>query len=173
MYWKGGNKMASKKVGRPRKLESAEELEKAIQHYFDSITKTEPVFDTIITGYKDEEQKKPIYKKIPALNNAGEQIERTEYFKIPTITGLCLHIGITKETWRQYGQLEEFSDPIKKAKTVIEQYNEEQLYRKDQVTGIIFNLKNNFGWKDKQEVDTNISGGLSIIKVKKPDDLDV
>jgi hypothetical protein len=39
---------------------------------------------------------------------------------------------------------------------------DEKLYRKEQVTGIIFNLKNNFDWKDKSEVDNNLSGNLSI-----------
>jgi hypothetical protein len=53
--------------------------------------------------------------------------------------------------------MKEFSNTIKKAKQIIEKYNAEQLYRKEQVTGIIFNLKNNFDWKDKSEVDSNVN----------------
>lgn len=161
------NSMADKHAGgRPRKFKSAKELDKAIRYYFDSITKTEPAFESVLVGYKDEEEKEPIYEKVPVLNNAGEQISRTSYFEIPTISGLCLHIGMTRETWRQYETQEEFSYSIKKAKTIIEQYNEEQLYRRDQVTGIIFNLKNNFNWKDKQEVEHN-----GFIPVKIVDDI--
>lgn len=150
------------KVGRPRKIKSAKQLNKSIEHYFDSITKTEMAYNSVIVGFEDEEEKRPIYEQQPVLNNAGEQIKNTRYFDVPSITGLCQHIGITRETWRQYEKIEQFSDSIKKAKDRIEKYNIDQLYRKDQVTGIIFNLKNNFGWVDKQEIDQTIAnkGGL-------------
>lgn len=155
--------MADKnKGGRPRKFKSVIELEKAIQYYFDSITKTELAFNTIVSGYEDEEKKKPIYEKVPVLNNAGEQVTNTTYFEIPSITGLCLHIGTTRETWKQYESLKGFSDSIKRAKTWIEKYNVEQLYRRDQVTGIIFNLKNNFDWKDKQEIEEKSDQSITI-----------
>ena len=53
--------------------------------------------------------------------------------------------------------MEEFSNTIKKAKQIIEKYNAEQLYRKEQVTGSIFSRKNNIDWKDKSEVDNNVN----------------
>lgn len=140
-------------AGRPAKYKDSKQLSKAIDHYFNSITITEPVFKDIVVGYEDEEQKKPIYDKIPALNNAKEQIIRTTYIDIPSITGLCQHLGISRETWNNYESKGELLDTIKMAKERIEKYNVEQLYRKDQVTGIIFNLKNNFGWVDKQEIE--------------------
>ncbi len=42
---------------------------------------------------------------------------------------------------------------IKKAKARIEQYLEENLIKGRQVVGTIFNLKNNYGWVDKQEIE--------------------
>ena len=42
---------------------------------------------------------------------------------------------------------------IRKAKARIEAFIETRLYGNN-VTGCIFNLKNNFDWKDKQEVET-------------------
>jgi hypothetical protein len=142
--------------GRPRKYNGADDFDNAIQHYFDTITKTNPVFESRITGYKDKEKTKPIFEQFPVLNNAGEQVENTTYYEIPSITGLCLHIGISAETWNEYSKKEEFSEPIMRAKKIIEKYNVEQLYRKEQVNGIMFNLKNNFGWVDKQEIDNTI-----------------
>lgn len=145
------NSLPKKNVGRPKAFNVAEELYDKIQHYFNSITRTCPAYDMVF-DYKDEVGK-DVFKQVPRLNNAGEQVHITEYFERPSVLGLCAHIGITRETLLQYEKDEEFSDAIKKAKSKIEQYLEEQLYRKDQVTGIIFNLKNNFGWKDKQEIN--------------------
>ena len=42
---------------------------------------------------------------------------------------------------------------IKKAKSKVEDYLEKKLLTGNSATGIIFNLKNNFEWKDKQEVE--------------------
>jgi hypothetical protein len=74
-----------------------------------------------------------------------------------TITGLCIALDICRDTLCEYAKKEEFSDTIKKAKLRVENYLEKHLIT-DGGTGIIFNLKNNFGWKDKQEninVDTS------------------
>lgn len=74
-----------------------------------------------------------------------------------TITGLCIALNICRDTLCEYAKKEEFSDTIKKAKLRVENYLEKHLIT-DGGTGIIFNLKNNFGWKDKQEninVDTS------------------
>lgn len=155
--------MAGKnKGGRPKKFNAVKELQNKIQHYFDSITKTFPAFDTVL-DHKDEGGN-DIFKRVPRVNNAGEQVNITEYFERPSVLGLCAHIGITRETLLQYENNPEFSDTIKKAKSRIEQYLEEQLFRKDQVTGIIFNLKNNFGWKDKQEIEH--SGEIGVKKLE-------
>ena len=67
---------------------------------------------------------------------------------------MCRHIGTTRETIREYEMREGYVETIKKAKARVEEYLENELYRKEQVTGVIFNLKNNFGWKDKQEIET-------------------
>jgi uncharacterized protein (DUF2141 family) len=102
-----------------------------------------------------------MYEKFPVLNNNGDQVLKTEFFEIPTIIGLSHYLGMTRETLNQYSKDEIFSDTIKQAKEKIEKYLENELFRQQgQVTGIIFNLKNNFGWKDKTEVEstnTNIN----------------
>lgn len=70
-----------------------------------------------------------------------------------TVTGLCLALDICRDTLSEYMKKDEFSDTIKKAKLKVENYLEKRLINDNSTTGIIFNLKNNFGWKDKQEVE--------------------
>ena len=70
-----------------------------------------------------------------------------------TVTGLCLALDMTRETLREYLKNEQFSDTIKKAKLRVENYLEKHLITDNSATGIIFNLKNNFGWTDKQQVE--------------------
>lgn len=77
-----------------------------------------------------------------------------------TITGLALELGMSRQALCDYEKKGEFLDTIKKAKQKVESYAEKSLYRNNQVTGVIFNLKNNFGWVDKQEKE--LSGNLGI-----------
>lgn len=62
-----------------------------------------------------------------------------------------------------------FFDTIKNAKLKIENYLEKHLVTDNGVTGIIFNLKNNYGWKDKQEtinVNTNYEDYIKQVEDK-------
>lgn len=70
-----------------------------------------------------------------------------------TITGLCLALDICRDTLSEYAKNKEFSDTIKKAKLKVENYLEKHLIIDSSTTGIIFNLKNNFGWTDKQQLE--------------------
>lgn len=75
-----------------------------------------------------------------------------------TVTGLALACDLTRQGLLEYAEKsDEFSDAIKKAKLKVENYLEQRLFGQN-ATGCIFNLKNNFGWKDKTE--TELSGGL-------------
>lgn len=76
-----------------------------------------------------------------------------------TVTGLCIALGICRDTLSEYMKQEEFSDTIKKAKLKVENYLEKHLITDSSTTGIIFNLKNNFGWSDKQQIEH--SGNVS------------
>lgn len=81
-------------------------------------------------------------------------LEHPKKPKPPTVTGLALHLGFcSRQSLIDYENRGEFFDTMKRAKLRIEQFNEERLYGDGQVTGTIFNLKNNFSWKDKIETD--------------------
>lgn len=77
------------------------------------------------------------------------------------VTSLCIHLDIDRDTLLEYEKLKDFSGTIKKAKQRIKAYAEEQLFRSGgQVAGVIFNLKNNWGYSDKSEVE--VSGDVPI-----------
>ena len=124
--------MEDNKVGRPMKY-TIEEFNTKVAEYFNMCDSTEIGIKVITNEIS-----------VP-------------YYKPYTITGLCLYLDISRETLNNYEAIPEFLDTIKKAKNKIENYVEENsLMGRLNPTVSIFNLKNNFGWKDKTEVDNNI-----------------
>ena len=76
--------------------------------------------------------------------------------KKPTVPGLAYYLGFeSRQTLWKYGNIPEFGDTIKRARLYIENERAELLLKgSGNVAGVIFDLKNNFGYADKQEVDT-------------------
>ncbi len=102
-----------RKIGRPLKYSSPEQMQELIDAYFD----------------KCDREGKPY-----------------------TVTGLGLALNMSRADLINYEKRDEFFNTVKVAKQRVEEYLETCLHGKT-VVGIIFNLKNNFGWVDKQEVD--------------------
>lgn len=128
-----------KKGGRPRKYATPEEFEKEIHKYFGSITRT----------YQD---------KSGALDNNGDPILITEIIEAPTMSGLRNYLGLSRDGWAEYAKRDGYSDPAARAKSIIEAYLEQQLLTSQRnVQGIVFNLKNNFGWAEKVEMKQEVS----------------
>lgn len=112
----------------------------------------------------------------PKKYTKKEEIESKieEYFKNCdihnkpyTVTGLGLALNMSRQDLINYSKDKEFFDTIKRAKLKIENYLEEHLVTDNSVTGIIFNLKNNYGWKDKQEnvnIETNYEEYLKRVE---------
>lgn len=107
-------------AGRPLKFATKEKLEEAIQAYFDEVA---------LDFFKD-------------TNGVIHQAPLT-------ITGLALALATSRKVLMEYEERDEFSNTVKRAKTVVENYAEKRLFGNN-ATGAIFALKN-FGWKDKQE----------------------
>lgn len=75
-----------------------------------------------------------------------------------TITGLANSIGLTRQGLLNYQAKEDFVDTVKRAKSKVEQYAEEHLFIGRNVTGAIFNLKNNHpNWIDHQVIENKNS----------------
>lgn len=140
-------------VGRPRKYKTKKSLETAIEGYFNSISRTVPVL-----GRGDR----------PVRNDAGEEMYATEYLRPPTVSGMCLFLGIERSTWQNYCDRKlhpEFAEVTEIAKGRIEAYLEEELVTRDKVQGIMFNLQNNYGWKqkpDREREDEQESGVIVL-----------
>ncbi len=87
--------------------------------------------------------------------------------KIPTVTGLAVHLDTDRHTLLNYEN--SLDDPtydkldydvkvrlitsIKRAKQRVESEYEQALFNKNSAVGAIFTLKNNYKWVDKQEVE--------------------
>lgn len=139
-------------VGRPKKFETVEQLEEAIQKYFDSCFV--PATERIKVRTGDAEDQSYEFVDSPVLNKSGEQV----YYRIKpfTVTGLAIALDTTRDLLLDYETKPEnvqFSDTIKAAKQVIQDFAESRLFANAQVTGAIFSLKNNYGWVDRTETD--------------------
>lgn len=97
------------------------------------------------------------------------EIKANEYFKMCdlndkpyTITGLAIALDTDRRTLLNYEEKDEFFHTIKKAKQKVENYAEERLFNGSNTAGVIFNLKNNYGWVDRQEVEANVTANVEV-----------
>lgn len=75
-----------------------------------------------------------------------------------TISRLAVFLDVDRSTLTNYSNKQEFFDTIKKVKERVEADMEERaLSNKSNATFSIFSLKNNYNWKDKTEVEQNIT----------------
>ncbi len=75
-----------------------------------------------------------------------------------TISGLAYFLDTSRRVLLEYGQKEVFSNTISRAKHRIAAFTEENLYQPKITQGIIFSLKNNFGWRDDKHLDLTTGG---------------
>jgi len=73
-----------------------------------------------------------------------------------TITGLCLAVGITKQTFYNYMRGGPVSDVIRQARMIIEHQLELTLRQGGNQSSTIFGLKN-LGWADRMDLNTQPS----------------
>ena len=126
--------MASNPVGRPLIFKSPEDLEQKIEEYF---------------TYCDNRIRHVFDKK---SGSVIEVIDPEPY----TMSGLAYALGIDRDTLLNYSKKEEFFGTLKKAKDKVHSDVERRLMESNP-TGAIFNLKNNFGWKDRTEVEATVT----------------
>lgn len=129
-YYMGN--MAS--VGRPRKFESPEQLQELVDKYFKDCDKREVEHFSKKFGLVKVKDPEPY-----------------------TMSGLAYALGVDRETLLNYEKRDEFLGTIKRARDMVHRDVERRLMEANS-TGAIFNLKNNFGWKDKTEQDITTGG---------------
>lgn len=116
---------------RPKKYATAKKLEEAVNSYFASISYEEKLHG----------------------------IRVTRYVKPPTLARLCLHIGISRETWSQYGKDDKLKHIVEQARCRAEDYWVEHLTGKG-AQGAKFALSACYGWREKVDVT-----GDGLVKV--------
>lgn len=112
----------------------------------------------------------------PKLYTCVEDMQKiiNEYFKMCddkekpyTMSGLAYALDMDRRSLLNYSKDEKFFPTIKKAREKVEQQLEENaLMNKANATFTIFNLKNNYGWRDTVEVknDNEISKVDELLK---------
>lgn len=151
------------KGGRPVKFDTVEKLEQAIRSYFDSC---DPHTERRVVDCGINEKGETIWREREVMT------EQKPY----TVSGLARAIGLTRQGLIEYGRKEKFSDTVEDAKERCHEFAESQLYGRS-ATGAAFSLKNNWNWRDRQEVDHTtkdqpipLLAGLAPAKLEVEDD---
>lgn len=109
--------------------------------------------------------------KFQTVEELEEQIkkyyERCELKEKPlTMSGLACWLGIDRRTLVNYSKKEEFFPTISTARAIVQADMEERALNGDSnATMSIFSFKNNFGWNDKQEIEstnTNVNKNIDL-----------
>lgn len=142
-------------MGRPRKY-TPKKLREKVNEYFDSITRIVEVTEQVPTGNLDSKGHM-IFETRPVLNRLGLPAQVEEYIIPPTVGGLCEFLGINRSTWAEYCNTDkhpEFSNTTTRTRGRMRAYLELQLLTRSgkDVKGIIFDLQNNYGYKEKLEI---------------------
>lgn len=117
-------------------------------------------------------------KLYTSVDKMQEKIE--EYFEMCdekekpyTMSGLAYALDMDRRSLLNYSKDEKFFPTIKRARERVEQQLEENaLTGKANATFTIFNLKNNYGWKDNIEVEGNAQSKITIVNSLPKDDED-
>ena len=134
----------SNPVGRPPKYKNSEEMQSLIDLYYLACRVHRTDNSELLIGLDEE--------SLLIVNDIEDVV--------PTISGIAYLLGMTTQAFRDYEKKDEFLCTVKEAKQRVEMSLEQRLAG-TAVTGSIFSLKNNFGWKDKVEQDIT-SGGKPI-----------
>ena len=138
--------------GRKRKYGTAAALERAVNAYFAAISYEIPTVVKIPTGNVDgsgkAERKTVLLKeKTKEPGVYGKPISTTKWLRPPSMAGLMLHLGISRETWSTYAGLDEYKDVVERARARMEDYWITRLDGKG-AQGAKFALACCYGWRE-------------------------
>lgn len=151
-------------MGRPKgtKKYTKKTLERAVQEYFDSISREVELTEKIDTGQKDKDGH-VIYENRAIVNKLGQPMKVTEFLVPPNVQDLCDHLVIHRSTWWEYSDSQknpELAEVCAWVKDVFLGYREKQLLTRPgkDIKGIVFDLENNYGYAEKRSVE--FTGGI-------------
>lgn len=141
-------------MSRPKKY-TARTLAKAVDAYFDSITREKELTERVDTGRRDS-YGHTIFETKPVINKLGQPVRATEYVMPPSVKDLCDSLGVNRSTWADYGNPDkhpELAGIVREAGERMQAWNERELVTRSgrDVKGIIFNLQANYGYGLKRD----------------------
>lgn len=141
--------------GRPMKFQDIDELRAMILEYFKNAA---PHWEeqTEYIDRRDPKSGKIVIEDGRVVQDKVIRKVKTKQ-KPLTVTGLAVALGTSRDVLLDYEttyseKYPEFSNTIKEAKEQIKAYAEESLFGTN-TAGVIFSLKNNWGFKDKYETE--------------------
>lgn len=155
---------AIRKPGRPKKY-TAKAFEEACEAYFDSICyyekKLRPVVQRDEEGFPVLDRfGHPLVKWEQVVTADGRPAFETVWIEPPSLSALCLFLGIDRATFCRYGtpnpddpNSERFCNTVTRARGRVEAYLESRLEDKQASRGAMFNLEQNFGWRYRKEIE--------------------
>jgi len=135
-------KLHKREVKELKKTTNAKEFERKLKEYFASISKTETAKEKYPTG-EISPKGEPIYALRDALSDSGEPIKLQKWFAAPSVSGMCLFLGISKEDLRELCKKEEYSEILSRAELIFESYTEQMLSEGRQTQGLLQRLEKN------------------------------
>lgn len=141
------------KIGRPLKFKTPKALQGAIERYFADCD-PHVAYREVPLPYMEARgggKRAPRSGEIPD----GYEIKKVPYLteqKPYTVSGLALALGTNRETLNRYGKKDQFYDTVTRAKEKCHVFWEGVLNSRN-AAGAQFNLKNNWGYQDKVEVE--------------------
>lgn len=135
--------------GRPLKFETVEALDLAIQNYFAGC---DPHTTSALVETGRDSHGNMLFDTRTVLT------EQEPY----TVSGLARALGISRDTLIAYKKRDQFVDSIRAAYERCHEYAEKQLFGKAQ-SGAAFSLKNNWAWRDRQELTG--ANGASLMPI--------
>ena len=142
------------RIGRPKKYSSAKTLREAVDAYIASISYETPAVVSTATGEVTEEGKILYTARLlkEGRDGTGPCLSVTNWLEPPSTAALCLYLGVSRSTWANYAKDEKLGAVVDYWETRYEAYLVGQLERGKHISGVIFNLQHNFGWKERREV---------------------
>ena len=161
--------------GRPEKYPDGESLSRAVDAYFASISYQEPVVVATPTGEVTEQgeikwTRRMLTQPGEAPGVPGKPVLETKWLRPPGLAGLCLYLGISRDTWARYGKKADRKEIVERARLRMEDYWGGRLDGKG-ANGARFALQNNFGWdgawRERREVslDQETRKAMSVEQV--------
>lgn len=136
-----------------KKTYTKKTLREAVERYFASITREVELTEKVDSGKRDS-YSHVIYNTVKIKNNLGDVAKATEYLVPPTLSGLCVHLGINSSTWSRWSDPEkypEYGEIIEDVRQRMIVWRQEQVLTRKHIAGLIWDMETNWGAKQKDE----------------------